>query len=124
MKSLAAWHGIADGHTGFSQTKPKPNDTSYDLIQFLIGHGGFRKYHFRFRFDESPDCPTCKAIAEDAEYIFFNYPRFESSSRNFEIERNIHLPVQNLVRRMVQSNAARETDPYTGSYCNQHHTKW
>ncbi|KAH8314620.1 hypothetical protein KR067_011442, partial [Drosophila pandora] len=32
---------------------------SYQLSQFLSGHGGYRKYLHRIGHEESPECPNC-----------------------------------------------------------------
>lgn len=50
-------------------------DCDYHLTQFLSGHGGYRKYLYRFGHDDSPMCPTCDAV-EDTEHAVFYCSRF------------------------------------------------
>jgi hypothetical protein len=51
-------------------------EVDFHLTQLLTGHGCFRSYLFRFGHDDSPNCPSCKGIVEDAEHVFFICPRF------------------------------------------------
>ncbi|KAH8332940.1 hypothetical protein KR074_012324, partial [Drosophila pseudoananassae] len=52
---------------------------SYQLTQFLTGHGGYRKYLYRFGHDESPVCPNCPGADEDPEHILYNCRRYRAS---------------------------------------------
>ncbi|CAD7080110.1 unnamed protein product [Hermetia illucens] len=42
-------------------------ELSYELTQFLSGDGGYRVYLHRFGHDESPCCPRCGNVAENAD---------------------------------------------------------
>lgn len=55
----------------------KHGELNYYLTQMLSGHGCFRAYLHRFGYEESPDCPADCGVAEDAEYVFFQYSRFD-----------------------------------------------
>ncbi|CAD7082255.1 unnamed protein product [Hermetia illucens] len=112
LRSLAAWQTAWDqAENGRWTHRLIPDismwtvqnhgETSYDLTQFLTGHGGYRSYLYRFGLDESPDCPTCEGTAENEEHVFFACPRFKSSRRKLETELNTRLTV---IRYMVQSN--------------------
>lgn len=54
----------------------KHGECSYQLTQFLSGHGGYRKYLHRFGHDTSPICPQCVGVEEDTEHAIFHCPRF------------------------------------------------
>ncbi|GBP64517.1 hypothetical protein EVAR_53016_1 [Eumeta japonica] len=43
-----------------------------------VEHGCCRAYLHRFKHDDSPECAYCLGLSEDAEYVFFAYPRFSS----------------------------------------------
>lgn len=105
VRSLAAWQTAWDqvGNGRWAHrlipdismwTMWNHGETSYDLTQFLIGHGGYRSYLYRFGLDESPDCPTYESTAENAGHVFFAYPRFQSSRITFETELNTRLTVE------------------------------
>ena len=51
---------------------------NYELTQFLSGHGGYRKYLYKFKQDEPPCCPMC-GKEEDARHAIFECPRFRSA---------------------------------------------
>lgn len=54
----------------------KHGECSYQLTQFLSGHGGYRKYLHKFGHDTSPMCPHCLDVEEDTEHAIFHCPRF------------------------------------------------
>lgn len=56
----------------------KFDETNYNLTQFVIRYSGCRKYLYKFGLYDSADCPKCEGTAENAEYIFFSYLRFET----------------------------------------------
>lgn len=41
-------------------------EVNYYLTQMLSGHGCFREYLHRFKHDDSPECPSCPGVIEDA----------------------------------------------------------
>jgi len=57
-------------------------ELDYHLTQFLTGHGCFRAYLYRFKHEESADCPLCIGIPEDAEHVVFECPRFTEERNN------------------------------------------
>lgn len=59
-------------------------ECSYQLTQFLSGHGGYRKYLHRFGHDETPICPHCLDAEEDTEHAVFHCPRFEDASATYD----------------------------------------
>lgn len=55
----------------------KHGECSYQLTQFLSGHGGYRGYLHKFGHDSSPLCPTCPSV-EDTEHAIFHCGRFQN----------------------------------------------
>lgn len=53
-------------------------DCNYHLTQFLSGHGGYRKYLYRFGHDTSPLCPECPEEEETTEHAIFHCRRFSN----------------------------------------------
>ncbi|KMQ83867.1 reverse transcriptase [Lasius niger] len=51
---------------------------NYYLTQMLSGHGCFRAYLYKFKYEDSPECLTCSGVKEDAEHAFFACPRFDT----------------------------------------------
>ena len=62
-------------------------ELSYELTQFLSGHGGYRAYLYRFGHDESPCCPRCGNVAENAEHVVFECPTFTAHRTRLEAYR-------------------------------------
>lgn len=59
-------------------------EVNYYLTQMLSGHGCFRAYLHRFKHDDSPECPSCPGVTEDAEHVFFVCPRFNPQRDKLE----------------------------------------
>ncbi|GBP39675.1 Retrovirus-related Pol polyprotein from type-1 retrotransposable element R1 [Eumeta japonica] len=51
-------------------------EVNFYLTQMLSGHGCFREYLHRFKHDNSPECPSCPGVIENAKHVFFECPRF------------------------------------------------
>lgn len=83
-------------------------EVNYYLTQMISGHGCFRNYLYRFKHDDSPECPSCPGVTEDAEHVFFVCSRFNSLRRTWEtvLERNIQ--PESLLSTMLSSKAAWE----------------
>ena len=62
----------------------KHGEVNYYLTQMLSNHGCFRAYLYRFRHDESPECPAGCRVPEDTEYVFFWCPRFAGERKELE----------------------------------------
>ena len=78
-------------------------EVGFDLTQFLSGHGGYRAYQYRFGLDDSPYCPKCPNIAEDAEHVFFHCPRFEAQRATLEATTGEHFTPENIMELMVKA---------------------
>jgi hypothetical protein len=60
------------------QSRKKAKYTSYNLTQFLTGHGDFKEYLHRFLNKDTPYC-GCSPLAEDtAEHQILRCPKFIS----------------------------------------------
>ena len=88
--SLKRWQEMWDGsskgrwtHRLIPNVKPWVNhlhgDLNYYLTQVITGHGCFRGYLYKFTYEDTPDCPTCEGVEENAEHAFFVCPRFSAS---------------------------------------------
>ena len=86
--------------------KRRHGEVSYHLTQFLSGHGGYRAYLYRFGRDDSPYCPTCVMIPEDAEHVVFNCPRFAAHRAEAEIDAEARLTPENIVDHMLASETS------------------
>lgn len=49
---------------------------NYQLIKFLKGNNGYKKYFQRLRLDESADCPELIAATKDQDHVMFRHLRF------------------------------------------------
>lgn len=62
----------------------KHGEVDYYLTQLLTGHGCFRAYLARFKLEEQSSCPTCTAIDETVEHVFFYCPRFGNEKEELD----------------------------------------
>ena len=81
-------------------------ELSHELTQFLSGHGGYRAYLHRFGHDESPCCPRCGNVAENAEHVIFDCPRFTAHRTRMEAVADRRLTPENIVEFMLESTDA------------------
>ena len=44
---------------------------NYYFTQMLSGHGCFRAYLYKHQYEDSPECPICSGLEENAEHVFF-----------------------------------------------------
>lgn len=81
-------------------------EVNYYLTQMFSGHGCFRAYLHRFKHDNSPECPSCPGVNEDAGHVFFECPRFYL--QRDQLENILHQSIQpeTLVEAMLSSKAA------------------
>lgn len=87
-----------------SWVERKHGDIEFYMTQFLSGHGAFRGYLHRFGLNDSPFCPCCHDLIEDAEHVFFICPRF-SSQRNFlRGQLSTEIGVGNIIQLMMDSS--------------------
>ena len=83
-------------------------EVNYYITQMLSGHGCFRAYLHRFKHEDSPECPTCPGINEDAEHVFFVCPRFNAARRDWEIKLGGKMIPEDLVKMMLATKEAWE----------------
>lgn len=81
-------------------------EVNYYLTQMLSGHGCFRAYLHRFKHDDSPECPSCPGVTEDAEHVFFVCPRFGSQRDKAEIILKQKIYPETLIGAMLSSETA------------------
>ena len=81
-------------------------ELSYELTQFLSGHGGYRAYLYRFGHDESPWCPRCGNVAGNVEHVVFECPRFTAHRTRLEAIADRRLTPGNIVEFMLESTEA------------------
>lgn len=79
---------------------------SYYLTQMITGHGCFRKYLYKYKYEDSPECPKCRGIEEDARHVFFACPRFDLQRRKLEEDMHMAITPENLVQQMLASEEA------------------
>ena len=76
---------------------------NYYLSQMLSGHGCFRAYLYKFKYEEFPECLACVGILENAEYVFFTCPRFREQRKNVETAIDLKITPTNLTEAMLAS---------------------
>lgn len=76
----------------------KHGECSYQMTQFLSGHGGYRNYLYRFGHDASPMCPHCVDVEESTEHAIFHCPRFMEGF-------GVHYNPSNVLNYMLQSES-------------------
>ncbi|XP_015113968.1 uncharacterized protein LOC107039044 [Diachasma alloeum] len=81
-------------------------EVNYYLTQMLSGHGCFRAYLHKHKHEGSPLCPTCTAVHEDAEHVFFICPRFTELQNTWESTLGRQVLPENLMEILLSSQAA------------------
>ena len=56
--------------------------------------------------EDSPECPTCYGLEEDARHVFFTCPRFNTQRRKLERTLVTAITPENLIRQMLASEKA------------------
>ena len=79
------------------------SEVNYYLLQMLSGHGCFRAYLYRFKYEKSRECPTCVGILENAEHMFFTCTRFREQRRNLETAVDLKITPDNTTEAMLAS---------------------
>ena len=79
---------------------------NYYLTQMLSGHGCFRAYLYKYKYEESSKCPTCSESDEDAEHVFFACKRFDVHRHKLEEVLNERATPETLVEAMLSSEEA------------------
>lgn len=80
----------------------KHGEVNFHLTQALSDHGCFRKYLHRFGHAQSPHCPECVNVEENAEHVIFICPRFESVRRDLLATSGEDTSPDNMIHRMCR----------------------
>ncbi|GBP31023.1 Putative 115 kDa protein in type-1 retrotransposable element R1DM [Eumeta japonica] len=81
-------------------------EVNYYLTQMLSGHGSFRAYLHRFKHDDSPECPSCPGVIEDAEHAFIECPRFSQKREELKMVLYQNIQPETIVDAMLTSEAS------------------
>ena len=84
-------------------TSRKHGETDFYLTQLLSGHGCFRSYLFKYKLDNSPNCPSCMNTIEDAEHVFFMCDRFLNERTALSIMLGSWPTVNNILNLMLEN---------------------
>ena len=79
---------------------------NYYLTQMLSGHGCFRAYLYKHKYEDSPECPTCSGLEENAEHVFFAFSWFNGYCCEFETTLEQSVKPETLAEVMLSSNEA------------------
>ena len=72
----------------------------------LTVHECFRDYLYKYKHEDSPECPTCHGLEEDARHGFFTCPRFNIQKRKLKRTLVTAITPENLVRQIIASEKA------------------
>ena len=78
-------------------------EINYYLTQMLSNHGCFRAYLYRFRHDESPECPAGCRVPVDVENVFFWWSRFAGERKELEEWLGSSLTPENIMEVMLET---------------------
>lgn len=67
IPNIEEWHNSCNG------------EVNYYLTQLISGHGCFRSYLYKYKWEDSPECPRCQGVTENAEHVTFQCPRFDDA---------------------------------------------
>lgn len=82
-------------------------EVNYYLTQMLSGHGCYRSYLYKYKYEVSPECPTCAGINEDAsEHVFFTCPRYDTERDELETSLHQRITPERLTEVMISSERA------------------
>lgn len=74
----------------------------------LSGHGCFRTYLYKIKYEDSPKCQICSGLEEDAEHVFFACPRFNTYREALEAITGDNITPENIVPSMLSSEEVWE----------------
>ncbi|XP_071439046.1 uncharacterized protein [Hetaerina americana] len=72
----------------------------------LSGHGCYRAYLYKFKHEESPKCPSCVGVDENAEHVFFKCPRYNEARKELEMTIKQSITPESLTEVMMSSKEA------------------
>ena len=79
---------------------------NYYLTQMLSGRGCFRAYLYKFKYKNSPECPTCSGLEENAEHVSIASPTVNAHHCELEATVEQNIKPETLVEVMLCSNEA------------------
>ena len=79
---------------------------NYYLTQMLLEHGCCRTYLYKHKYEDSPECPTCSGLEENAEHVFFACSRFNGYRCELGATLEQSIKPETLVEVMLSSNEA------------------
>ncbi|KAL1447845.1 hypothetical protein WDU94_014022 [Cyamophila willieti] len=92
---------------------------SFELTQFLSGHGKFGSYLKKFKITEDDNCAKCKT-EDTPEHTFFTCANYAADKRNLEESLGGGFNVGNAVNHMLESEAKWELiERYVSSIMTQ-----
>lgn len=81
-------------------------EVDFFMTQFLTGHGTYKYYLYRFKLDQSPNCPFCSGnVIDDARHTFFVCDRFTRLRLEFYADLDEFLKVENFQQVALSSPA-------------------
>lgn len=78
-------------------------ELDFHLTQLLSGHGCFKQYLHRFKYEDDPFCPNCPDEIEDARHILLYCPRFDAERANVSEAFGEPPTLTNVVRHMCDT---------------------
>ena len=78
-------------------------EVNYYLSQMLSGHGCFRAYFYKFKHEETPECPTSVGILKNTEHVF-TCPSFRKKRQNLETIVDLKITPDNVSEAMLASD--------------------
>ena len=72
----------------------------------LLGHGCFRAYLYKFKYEDFPEYPACNGLEESAEHVFFACSRFNAHRCELEATLEQIIKPETLIEVMLSLNEA------------------
>lgn len=79
-------------------------ELTFEITQFLSGHGKFGTYLKKFKIIESDECATCK-VSDTPEHTFFECGKFTAERSSLVVSLGGAFGVNNAVKQMLESKA-------------------
>ena len=72
----------------------------------LSRYGCFRVYLYKNKYEDSPECPTCSGLEDNAEHVLFACSRFNGYRCELEATLEQSVKPETLVELKLSSNEA------------------
>ncbi|XP_066909560.1 uncharacterized protein [Halyomorpha halys] len=82
------------------------SEVDFYISQLLTGHGCFRAYQYRFKLDNTAECPGCQTVEETKEQVK-NSIRFAAERSELERVCGGRITPENVVSYMLLSEQHR-----------------